>query len=243
MNNPYCYLQNIAEQQNAIWRKALANVDLHTTTTAQPQPMASSFGVVRVPYLRLPEENIFINACGLNAIKITLGVHMPIQTIPWISTIGQAVDIDGNWQDGLESGDIPRMRDFLANTLTSYNPSIPHHYAVGSSNYAYDTIWEAVGFRQKVINSVDRGHAMIFGLWTNPGFPDWQWVAPHIVPAYGYVWNAGHTNSRIYWADGNNTKSGHKTTTGSLGAYYNSMATKTLWDDYAEDNDFQIYQY
>lgn len=140
----------------------------------------------------------------------------------------------GDWTNGLEQEDIPRIADYLNRTLGTL------YYWYSGSSWATDP---AVEFRSKITHTVDYNLALIFGVRTG-NLKDWDHDAEHIITAYGYSWDTATNSTRIYWAETGSISAGHYQLVNGAqvaASYYYSMAARPLWDIAAKINDFQIY--
>ncbi len=237
-------LQVYSAQRNAELEQMLNPTGVQAAAVNAPASSASAFLYVNI--FEVPNQWDLRNACGPNAVKITLSTHLPTNQIPGVATIGDTIAA-GDWRNnGLQgSGDINRLKDYVVNQLNTKAPSVDHRYraAIGETT-------SAVNFRGKVIQSIAGDNPMIFGVQSQ-GLPDWHVSSAHIITARGYVWASDYSRSWIHWADGNNIISGHcrdnngdgycNVNSGDTkGKYWNSMGTADLWDR-ARFNNWQVY--
>ncbi len=187
----------------------------------------------------LPAANITdnINSCGPASIRVALSTRKATSQIASIDTIGTTVDkntngTQGNWKNGLESEDIPRMASYL-NTQLGFGASNPY-YSPKSSN-------SAATFQARVTTTTNNNLSMIFGL-ASSGLPDWTVNTNHIVTAYSIV-NNSQGQPVISWADTAPIVSGHLKYVNGVavtGAYFNAKLATDLWNQNAQYNNFQI---
>jgi len=194
---------------------------------------------VTVYIANLPAANITdnINSCGPASIRVALSTRKATSQIASIDTIGTTIDkhpngTQGNWKDGLEAEDIPRMATYL-NTQLGFGANNPY-YSSKSSN-------SAATFQARVTTTTNNNLSMIFGARSG-GLPDWTLSTNHIITAYSIVNNA-QGQPVISWADTAPILSGHYKVVNGVtvtGAYFNSKLATELWDNHARHNNFQI---
>ncbi|MBX3010223.1 MAG: hypothetical protein KF832_01905 [Caldilineaceae bacterium] len=219
----------VSAEQNALLASFVSSADVDSTDAIN----------VTVYIANLPAANITdnINSCGPASIRVALSTRKATSQIDSIKTIGETIDknpdeTQGNWKDGLESEDIPRMATYL-NTQLGFGANNPY-YSPKSSN-------SAVTFQARVATTTNNNLSMIFGVMSGV-LPDWTLNRAHIVTAYATV-NNSQGQPVISWADTSPIVSGHYKVVNGVavtGAYYNARLATDLWQNSARYNNFQI---
>jgi hypothetical protein len=219
----------VAAEQQAVLASFVSSADTESTDAIN----------VTVYIANLPAANITdnINSCGPASIRVALSTRKATSQIASIDTIGVTIDknpngTQGNWKNGLESEDIPRMATYL-NTQLGFGANNPYYSSKSSDS--------AATFRARVSTTTNNNLSMIFGARSG-GLPDWTLSTNHIITAYSIVNNA-QGQPVISWADTAPILSGHYKVVNGVtvtGAYLNAKLATELWDNHARHNNFQI---